>query len=114
MAQTRLQDAPLIAEPDDHSFGPVILPSLSTIPLFASHSSLTPVVCDDRAIKVLLEALIERSGLSRAEICRRLGTTTNSLRQYLRGRRSKPSLKWFVRLAEACGARVTVELPTRK
>jgi DNA-binding CsgD family transcriptional regulator len=80
----------------------------------ASSTSLTPLVCDERAIARLLSSLISRGGLSIGEVSRRLGVTTNSVRQYLRGRRNKPSLMWFVRFAEICGARVVIEWPERK
>lgn len=87
----------------------VIMPSQASIPTFNRQSSLTPVVCDERAISKLLEILINRSGLSISEVARRMGVTTNAIRQYLHGRRNKPSLLWFVRLAAVCGAQVTLE-----
>lgn len=74
-------------------------------------SPLTPLICDERVIDRLLETLISRSGLSVSELARRLGVTTNAIRQYARGRRTRPSLIWFLRLAELCGARVTIEFP---
>lgn len=92
----------------------VPIPSNSAIPAFRASSSLTPVLCDERAIGRLLETLISRGGISIGEASRRLGVTTNTVRQYLAGRRSRPSLLWFVRLAEACGAKVTVEFPGRR
>jgi DNA-binding transcriptional regulator YdaS (Cro superfamily) len=79
----------------------------------AATTSLTPLVCDERAIARLLGALLSRGGLSVGEASRRLGVTTNSVRQYLHGRRNKPSLMWFVRFAEICGARVVVEWPRK-
>jgi hypothetical protein len=81
---------------------------------FRSSAPLTPLVCDERAISRLLETLLSRSGLSAGEVARRLGISSNAVRQYLRGRRSKPSLIWFIRLAELCGARVTIEFPTKR
>lgn len=91
---------------------PVPLPSTSAVPSFRSTSTLTPLVCDERAIGRLLETLIDRAGLSIEEVARRMGVaSSNTVRQYLAGRRSKPSLLWFIKLATLCGARVTVEFP---
>lgn len=89
----------------------VPLPSSSAIPAFKSSSLLTPVVCDERAIGRLLETLLSRSGMSIEEASRRLGVTSNTIRQYLHGRRTKPSLFWFVRLATLCGASVSIQFP---
>jgi hypothetical protein len=57
--------------------------------------------------------ILSKGGLSIGEASRRMGVTTNSIRQYLRGRRNKPSLMWFIRFAELNGARVTIEFPER-
>lgn len=58
--------------------------------------------------------LIQRSGLSIPEVARRMGVTQNAVRQYIVGRRTKPSLIWFIKLAELCGARVQIEFPGRR
>ncbi len=100
-------------ESPDFSEVPLVpIPSTSTSS-FRSTSSLTPVVCDERAIGRLLETLLHRAGLSVNEASRRLGVNTNTIRQYMAGRRSRPSLLWFVKLAILCGARVTIEFPER-
>jgi hypothetical protein len=83
-----------------------------SITSFRNKSSLTPVVCDERAIGRLLETLLSRGGLSISEASRRMGVTTQTIRQYLAGRRSRPSLLWFVKLASICGAKVTIEWGT--
>lgn len=89
--------------PDSDSNPAIPLPSgASFLPAFRSNSSLTPVVCDDRAISGLLELIVARSGLSVSEIARRLGVGDEAVRQYVRGRRTKPSLSWFVRFAAVC------------
>lgn len=98
--------------------GPAVpLPSTrAVVPAFSPYvrtSSLTPVVCDERAIAGLLEALLTRSGVSVKEAARRLGCSPQSIRQYLHGRRDKPSLLWFVRLAAVCGVTVKVEFPAK-
>jgi hypothetical protein len=91
-----------------------IVPSNQSLPLFKSSTNLTPVVCDERAIAKLLEQVISKGGLSIGEASRRLGVTPNTIRQYLHGRRTKPSLFWFVKLCEICGAKVTVEFPSQR
>lgn len=92
-------------------FPHVPLPSTSSIPTFHSTSTLTPLVCDERAISRLLELILIRGGLSINEAARRLDVAPSSVRQYIRGRRKRPSLQWFIRLAELCGAKVVIEFP---
>lgn len=85
------------------------LPSSYQPPL--SSATLTPLVCDERAISRLLEVILSRGGLTMKEAADRLGVSSNTIRQYVHGRRSKPSLIWFVKLANLCGARVVLEFP---
>jgi hypothetical protein len=91
--------------------GPAVpMPSGAPSYLTSNRSSpLTPVVCDERAIGRLLELLLSRSGLTVGEAARRMGVTSNTIRQYIAGRRSRPSLIWFVRLAAICDASVSLE-----
>lgn len=103
---------PLLTLSDPPDDGPAIVPMPATSP-FRQSSILTPVVCDERAIGRLLETILHRSGMSIEEAARRLGVTSNSIRQYLAGRRRKPSLLWFVRLANLCGSSVEVRFPTK-
>jgi hypothetical protein len=100
------------AEPQ--GFSPI--PGASSAPsMFRTHQSLTyPIVSDDKAIVGLLETLLSRSGLTISEVARRLGINPASIRQYVHGRRPKPSIGWFVRFVEMCGGKVTVELPPRR
>lgn len=105
-------DSPGAGPPADGSLFPVI-PSSSALPSFRSHTPLTPLVCDERVIARLLETLISRSGKSLGLLAQELGVTPNAVRQYVRGRRSRPSLIWFIRLAELCGAKVSIEFPRR-
>jgi transcriptional regulator with XRE-family HTH domain len=58
-----------------------------------------------------MELIIARSGLTQAEIARRLAVKPQSVHQWRSGTRSNPSLKWFMRLAQVCGVRLVVELP---
>lgn len=91
------------------SESPSIIPSQNSIPVFRSNLQITPIITQDRQIQRLLERLLSTGGLSVNEAARLMGTNPNSIRQYLRGRRNKPSLRWFVALAELCGARVSIE-----
>jgi DNA-binding XRE family transcriptional regulator len=72
--------------------------------------SLTPLVCDQRAIVRLLERLFESRGLTIKEVAQRMGMNERSLQQYTSGRRANPSLMMFLKICEAAGVRVAVEL----
>lgn len=72
---------------------------------------LMATVADDRALGSFLRATLQASGMSINEMARRIGTNDKTIRQYLTGRRGKPSLKWFLRFIELTGARVWVEIP---
>jgi len=92
----------------------VPLPSLvSSSPLYHT-SPLSSVICDERAIAYLLETLLHRAGLSIAEASRRLGNGPNTISQYINKRRCRPSLLWFIKFAELCGAKVSIEFPGKK
>lgn len=110
-------DFPNEASPNDLiNFTP--LPGAGTFnPGAISHSpttSLTPVVCDERAISRLLGSILQKGGLTLADMAGRLGVNERSVRQYLNGRRCRPSLLWFIRFAELAGARVVLEWPERR
>lgn len=97
------------------SVGPYVpVPSNSSIPLIRTSSSLTTLVCDERVISRLLQTLLHKGGLSVGEAARRMGVTTNSIRQYIRGRRNRPSLIWFIKFAELCGAKIIIEFPGQR
>lgn len=90
------------------------LPSSFSQPLRSSSTSspITPVICDERAISRLLENLLERAGLTPRDAATRLGLkSANGVRQYLAGRRTKPSLIWFIKFCELCGAQVSITFP---
>lgn len=94
----------------------LLTPLPSSFPASTRHlspsSPLLPVICDERAISRLLEHLLERAGLTPKEAAVRLGyRSQNSVRQYLAGRRTKPSLIWFIRFCQLCGAQVTLTFP---
>jgi DNA-binding Xre family transcriptional regulator len=87
-----------------------VLPGSAHRQSASSPISLTPLVCDHRAITKLLERLIESRGLTIREVAHRMGMNERSLQQYTSGRRSNPTLMFFLKLCEAAGVRVAVEL----
>lgn len=90
------------------AYAPVPLPSTSA----SNPASIVVVLNDPRAVTNLISQLLARSGMSQAELCRRLGIRPQSLQQYRAGRRSKPSAEWLARLVQVCGGRMIVEFPT--
>jgi transcriptional regulator with XRE-family HTH domain len=74
-------------------------------------ASLTPVICDPKAISRLLEILLQKGGLTTRAAAQALGVSPQSLRKYLKGQRGKPSLYWFLNFCAACGAKLIVEFP---
>jgi hypothetical protein len=103
-----------LATPVATSFLPSPIPSQSAPAVLRTNlTSLTPIVCDERAIPRLLELILVKSGLTLQEVARRLGVTPNSVRQYIQGRRCKPSLIWVIRFSEACGSHLVLETPLR-
>lgn len=89
---------------------PVLVPSTSTA-LPAPTTAV--VISDDAAIAGLINMLLKRAGLTNAEAARRMGNSSQALSQYRRMRRTRPSIQWFARLAEICGARFYLEFPSR-
>jgi DNA-binding XRE family transcriptional regulator len=65
---------------------------------------------ESQSIK-LINLLFERSGMSQAEIARRIGIKPQSINQYMKQHRTATFL-WVVRLAQVCGAKVSIEFPT--
>lgn len=61
----------------------------------------------------ILDLVLRKSGLSQAEVARRLAERPQSIQQYRTGgARRNPSLKWFLRFIHICGGKVVVELPS--
>jgi DNA-binding XRE family transcriptional regulator len=98
------------------NFSPHLLSPEQVAPLVGP-STLPPpreratLVADPELLPAILNHLLRRSGLSQAEIARRLGEARQSVQQYHSGVRPNPSLKWFLRYAQVCGAKVVVEFP---
>lgn len=69
---------------------------------------------DRQTFPRLFRRMVDSTGETQAEICKRgVGEARQSLHQYLTGRRSNPSLQFFLRVAAACGCRVLIEYPRR-
>lgn len=75
---------------------------------FSKPTPRAAVIPDSNAIIGLIDLLIEHSGLTQAEVARRLNIRPQTIDQYRR-RTINPTLKWFTRFAAVCGAKVTVE-----
>lgn len=109
-----------VSDPSVDSFVPLDGASIMVpLPSTAATSSnlsfpLTPVVCDDRAISKLLEVVLSKGGRTIPGVARELGVGDNAIRQYIRGYRVNPSLKWFLRFAEICGAEVSIKFKNGK
>lgn len=105
-------DAPEEAsEPDSGPAMFVPIPSSrATGAGFLSKSTLTPLVCDGRALSRLLEQVINRSGKTISGVAKDLGTSPNNISQYLNGRR-QPGMLFFLKVCEICGAKVKIEFP---
>ena len=70
------------------------------------------LVADPAAILAAIETLIQESGLTQAEIARRLGVRYQSVQQYKY--RTRPSLLWMIKLATVLGGKIWVEFPGAK
>lgn len=96
--------------------GPVLVPFVGA-PQFTSNVAtldMDRVVNDKRTFAKLLQTIVDRSGLSKREIARRLNIRENGLRQYFTGRRNRPSVYWLVRLCDICGAEVSIKFPGQR
>ncbi len=109
-ATSAIAEPPLALPPQAQPFP---LPSL-----ISGSSPLSPgagvvVLSDPKTVAPLLEQLLSRSGLTVAEVCRRLDCSRSSFNQYRYCRRTRPSVQFLSRVVEVCGGRLMVELPAR-
>lgn len=94
---------------------PIPLTPLVPLPSYSSYTpspSYAALVNDHRAVLSLIELLLTKSGLSQAELARRMGVKPVTVNHYFRLRR-RPSLMWMLRFIEAVGGKLLVELPSR-
>lgn len=66
---------------------------------------------DDSSMIKLIEEIIDRAGVSKAEIASRIGVRPQSFAQYTYLKRSRPSVQWLARLLAVTGGRLIVEFP---
>lgn len=69
------------------------------------------LINDEKSLAKMFQTVVERSGLTKTEICKRLDIRENGFRDYFTGKRKRPSLWWFIRLCDVCGAEITVHFP---
>lgn len=104
-------DNPLEA-PTDESISISIVPARP--PRVSQPTSLASVILRDAGIIRLLEDLVAATGMTQDKLAHRIGMKQQTFNQYMTGRVANPSLRQFIRIAEACGARVWVEFPNMK
>ena len=93
-------------------FSPSVVPAqLQWAPAYDAQAPQELVLARKHAERELIQLLIDRSGVSQAELARRLGITPQALGQYVKARR-RATFHWLVRLAQVCGARVSVDFPS--
>lgn len=93
-------------------FAPSVVPAqLTWAPAYDAAAPSELVLARKHAERELIQLLIDRSGVSQAELARRLGITPQALGQYVKARR-RATFHWLVRLAQVCGGKVTVEFPS--
>ena len=110
-AADSVQDVALQATPPLEA--PVPIPSSGSFGPTPQSRQIAVISTDDRAVMGMIELLLDRAGVPQAEVARRLGIRFQSLNQYRWLRRKRPSIQWFARLANACGARLVIEFPTK-
>jgi hypothetical protein len=76
---------------------------------FSITSTLLPVVNDRRAMLKLLGFLLRKSNRSAADVAESMGIQASCVQQYMRGKRPKMGLEWFLRFVQACGGKVRIE-----
>lgn len=90
---------------------PTPIPSIQSGPASPSSPARMVVGDDPTLIPLLYREMIERSGLSGAEVARRMGSRPQAIDQYKCGYKSNPGLRLTARVAQACGAQLVVEFP---
>lgn len=73
--------------------------------------SIGRVVNDPKLLAKMFQTIVDKSGLTKTEICKRLDIRENGFRDYFTGKRDRVSMWWFIRLCDVCGAEVNVSFP---
>jgi DNA-binding XRE family transcriptional regulator len=93
-------------------FSPSVVPTvLSWAPAYDADAPAELILARKHAEQELIQLLITRSGVSQAELAKRLGITPQALGQYVKAKR-RATFHWVVRLAQVCGARISVDFPS--
>lgn len=84
---------------------------IAPVSLTPAAKTIRALVVDERAMMMLVRDMINNSGMTVTEVSKRLGIQPSSLEQYYYGARTNPGVRWLVRLATICGAKLLVEMP---
>lgn len=94
-------NADMGAEPSAPFLGPLSASHIASSTAYpAPFRVLTP---SETSIPALLEDLLKNGGLSVKQMARLLNVNDEAVRQYVRGRRTNPSLSWMMKFADFCG-----------
>lgn len=92
----------------------MISPTSQPLPRERQPLSLSVLVNDDRAIAHLIENLMARANLTPTQLADLLGVRPQTIFQYKHGMRRRPSIQWMLRLIDACGGKLILELPASR
>jgi DNA-binding CsgD family transcriptional regulator len=81
------------------------------IPVGRSAKDALMLTGDAANTREAVRLLLSRSGLSAAEVARRLGVTRQTVQQFVTQRRPSIQVRSLAEVAAVCGGRVIVELP---
>lgn len=99
-------EAGMATAPAELFLAPVPIPLVNNSAIKpTSHRILVP---DENALVRLLDDLLNGAGLSVKQAAKNMGVSDEAIRQYIRGRRSNPSVMWFIKFANLCGCEVIV------
>ena len=99
--------------PEDGLRLPIPMPS-STATLPIAPATRMMVISDDLAVNALIEAMLERAGLTIKEVATRMGVVPQTVSQYKYFKKRKPSVQWLGKLAVACGGKLFIEFPAKR
>lgn len=89
------------------------MPYVPPAALVVPPSDVLVLTADPRQQRQAVKTMLERAGLSIAEVARQLGVKRQSLHQYLNpSARRAISVDWLVRCAALCRCSVALQLPS--
>lgn len=86
----------------------------SAPPRLVQPASLATFMVHEGGIHRLLENLFEASGLTQEALGKRIGCGKPNVNQILNSNRPGMTLQLFLRVAEACGAKVWIDFPKER